>query len=141
MPIEINRLLRRKQHGSGTLSRCGPGVAGERNSLALAYVRHAKKKATSADSSPRRTRPSYSTARQAPRSAGRSPFHRFFGASTPEVLSQLATSEQAELDGLRSETGTADGHVEPSPRLGSAKVADSRIAVGRRLAFASANGK
>jgi hypothetical protein len=130
MPIEIIVSYDASNMDQDALA-LGQVLAGERNSLALAYVRHAKEEGDE--------REQLAAADAAElldggaRLLGQPDAPRFivFGASTPEGLSQLATSEQASLIVFGSEYRTADGHVEPQS---SAR----RLLEGGRLAVAVA---
>jgi len=137
MPIEIIVSYDASNMDQDALA-LGQVLAGERNSLALAYVRHAKEEGDE--------REQLAAADAAElldggaRLLGQPDAPRFivFGASTPEGLSQLATSEQASLIVSAPNTAPPTGTWSPSPRLGvCSKVGDSR-SPSRRLAFASA---
>ena len=147
MPIEIIVSYDASNMDQDALA-LGQVLAGERNSLALAYVRHAKEEGDE--------REQLAAADAAElldggaRLLGQPDAPRFivFGASTPEGLSQLATSEQASLIVFGSEYRTADGHVEPQSSarrlleghdgLPKLLMRETGLSPSRRLAFASA---
>lgn len=109
----------------------GQVLAGTGNSLALAYVRHAKEAADeheqlAADEAAE-------LLDTGARLLGNMDAPRFivFSASTPEGLSELAKSEQASLIVFGSEYRTAGGHVEP-------QASARRLLDGGRIAIAVA---
>ena len=109
----------------------GQVLAGEGNSLALAYVRHAKEEGDEREQLA--AEEAAELLDSGARLLGKPDAPRFivFSASTPEGLNQLANSEQASLIVFGSEYRTADGHVEPQS---SAR----RLLEGGRIAIAVA---
>ena len=129
MPIEIIVSYDATNMDQDALA-LGQVLAGEGNSLALAYVRHAKEEGGERE---QLAAEAAELLDGGARLLGQPDAPRFivFGASTPEGLSQLATSEQASLIVFGSEYRTADGHVEPQS---SAR----RLLEGGRIAVAVA---
>ena len=119
----------------------GEVLAGESNSLALAYVRHAKEEGDEREQLA--AEEAAELLDSGARLLGQPDTPRFivFSASTPEGLSQLATSEQASLIVFGSEYRTAGGHVEP--QASARRLLDGgRIAVAVAPAgFRDLNGK
>ena len=112
MPIEIIVSYDASEMDRDALA-LGQVLAGESNSLALAYVRHAKE-----EGDEREQLAAEEAAELLDSGAnllGQPDVPRFivFSASTPDGLSQLAKSEEASLIVFGSEYRTADGHVEP----------------------------
>ncbi|MGD0167740.1 MAG: hypothetical protein ABSC51_10730 [Gaiellaceae bacterium] len=109
----------------------GQVLAGEVDSLALAYVRHTKEEADeheqlAADEAAE-------LLDSGARLLGKPDVPRFivFSASTPEGLGELAKSEQASLIVFGSEYRTSPGHVEP-------QASARRLLDGGRVAIAVA---
>ncbi|HEY5479426.1 MAG TPA: hypothetical protein VIJ84_07425 [Gaiellaceae bacterium] len=112
MPIEIIVSYDATEMDQDALA-LGQILAGEGDSLALAYVRHAKE-----EGDEREQLAAEEAAELLDSGAGllgKLDVPRFivFSASTPEGLSQLAKSEEASLIVFGSEYRTAGGHVEP----------------------------
>ncbi|HEY5160730.1 MAG TPA: hypothetical protein VII83_06615 [Gaiellaceae bacterium] len=112
MPIEIIVSYDASNMDQDALA-LGQVLAGEKNSLALAYVRHAKEEGDN-----RELLAAEEAAKLLDGGAqllGNLDAPRFivFSASTPDGLSLLAKSELASLIVFGSEYRTADGHVEP----------------------------
>jgi len=119
----------------------GQVLAGEGNSLALAYVRHAKEEGDEREQLA--AEEAAELLDSGARLLGEPDAPRFivFSASTPEGLNQLANSEQASLIVFGSEYRTAGGHVEP--QASALRLLDGgRIAVAVAPAgFRERNGK
>lgn len=109
----------------------GQVLAGEGNSLALAYVRHAKEEANEHEQLA--ANEAAELLDTGARLLGNLDVPRFivFSASTPDGLSELAKSEQASLVVFGSEYRTAGGHVEP-------QASARRLLEGGRIAVAVA---
>ncbi len=112
MPIEIIVSYDATEMDQDALA-LGQILAGEGDSLALAYVRHAKEEGDEREQLA--AEEAAELLDSGARLLGKPDAPRFivFSASTPEGLSQLATSEQASLVVFGSEYRTAGGHVEP----------------------------
>ena len=109
----------------------GQVLAGAGNSLALAYVRHAKEEADVHEALA--ANEAAELLDTGARLLGNMDIPRFivFSASTPAGLSELAKSEQASLIVFGSEYRTANGHVEP-------QASARRLLDGGRVAIAVA---
>ncbi len=130
MPIEIIVSYDATNMDQDALA-LGRVLAGERNSLALAYVRHAIEEGDQREQLA--ATEAAALLDGGAKLLGQPDVARFivFGASTSEGLSQLATSEQASLIVFGSEYRTADGHVEP-------QTSARRLLEGGRIAVAVA---
>ena len=130
MPIEIIVSYDATEMDQDALA-LGQVLAGKSDSLALAYVRHAKE-----DADEREQLAAEEAAELLDGGAqilGKPDVPRFivFSASTPEGLSELAKSEQASLIVFGSEYRTAGAHVEPQSSV-------RRLLDGGRIAVAVA---
>jgi nucleotide-binding universal stress UspA family protein len=112
MPIEIIVSYDATEMDQDALA-LGQILAGEGDSLALAYVRHAKEEGDEREQLA--AEEAAELLDSGARILGKPDVPRFivFSAATPEGLSQLAKSEEASLIVFGSEYRTAGGHVEP----------------------------
>jgi hypothetical protein len=130
MPIEIIVSYDATEMDQDALE-LGRLLAGKEDSLALAYVRHAKE-----EGDEREQLAGEEAAQLLDSGAailGKPDVPRFivFSASTPEGLSQLAKSEEASVIVFGSEYRTAPGHIEP-------QTSARRLVDGGRFAIAIA---